>query len=88
MGIGSDLVSNLELLWPLLAVGFILFAVFYAGRSAAAQSGKHLGVAGVGLVFLAVAFGSWELGFAPLAYLFGLIGIILVVVGLSGGSGR
>jgi peptidoglycan/LPS O-acetylase OafA/YrhL len=84
MGIGSGVVSELGLLWPILAVGFVVFAIYYGGKAAAARSGRHLGVLGIGLVLVVVAMVSWWLAYTDFALLFGFIGAVLVVAGAAG----
>ena len=86
MAFVSYFIGELALLWPVFAVGFILFAIWYAGRAAAARSGRHLGVLGIGMVLLVVALVSWWLAFAEFALLFGIIGAVLVLAGLTGRS--
>ena len=88
MGLSSELVGELDLLWPILAVGFVLFAVWYAGKAAAARSGRHLGVLGVGLVLVVLALASWWLGYGAFAPVFGIIGFVLVLAGLTGRTSR
>jgi hypothetical protein len=84
LDVGSELTAELALLWPILVVGFVLFAVWYAGKAAAARSGRHLGVLGIGLVLVVLAMGSWWLGYGTVALVFGVIGIVLVAGGLTG----
>jgi len=88
LGISSELVGELALLWPILFVGFVLFAVWYAGKAAAARSGRHLGILGVGLVLVVLAIASWWLGYGDLALVFGVFGLVLVAAGLTGRTSR
>ena len=88
MGISSELVGELALLWPILVVGFVLFAVWYAGKAAAARSGRHLGILGVGLVLVVLAIASWWLGYGDLALVFRVFGLVLVAAGLTGRTSR
>lgn len=88
MGISSELVGELALLWPILVVGFVLFAVWYAGKAAAARPGRHLGIFGVGLVLVVLAIASWWLGYGDLALVIGVFGLVLVAAGLTGRTSR
>ena len=84
MGLTGSLEGDLELLWPIFVVGFVLFAIFYAGRAASARAGQHLGVAGIGLVLVVGAAGLWWLGYVDVGLLVGLLGLVLAVAGLRG----
>jgi peptidoglycan/LPS O-acetylase OafA/YrhL len=88
LGISSELVGELALLWPILVVSFALFAVWYAGKAAAARSGRYLGILGVGLVVVVLAIASWWLGYGVLALVFGVFGLVLVAAGLTGRTSR
>jgi hypothetical protein len=88
LGISSELVGELALLWPILVVGFVLFAAWYAGKAAAARSGRHPGILGVGLVLVVLAIASWRLGYGDLAVVFGVFGLVLVAAGLIGRTSR
>jgi peptidoglycan/LPS O-acetylase OafA/YrhL len=88
LGISSELVGELALLWPILVVGFLLFAVWYGGKAAAARSGRHLGILGVGLVLVVLAIVSWWLGYGDLVLVFGVFGLALVAAGLTGRTSR
>ena len=88
MGITSELVGELDLLWPILVVGFVLFAIWYAGKAAAARSGRHLGILGVGLLLVVLALAPWWLGYGALALVFGVIGSVLLLAGLTGRTFR
>ncbi len=87
MDVVSYLIGYVELLWPVLLIGVVVFAAWGAGKEAAKRSGRHLGVAGVGLVLVVLAVLSGWLGFVPIAWLLGIVGAILVVAGLSGKGG-
>ncbi|MGI0151689.1 MAG: hypothetical protein ACREC5_07125 [Thermoplasmata archaeon] len=84
MGISSVFLSELAEFWPILAVGFLVFVVWYAGKAAARASGYHFGLLGVAAVVLVVAAASWYLGSIALAVGLGFIGAILFLVGLAG----
>jgi hypothetical protein len=88
LGNSSGLFGELALLWPILVVGFVLFAVWYAGKVAAARSGRHLGILWVGLVLVVLAIASWWLGYGDLALVFGVFGLVLVAAGLTGRTSR
>jgi peptidoglycan/LPS O-acetylase OafA/YrhL len=88
LGISSELVGELAPLWPILVVGFVLFVVWYAGKAAAARSGRHLGILGVGLVLVVLAIASWWLGCGDLALVFGVFGLVLVAAGATGSTSR
>lgn len=88
MGISSELAGELALLWPILVVGFVLFAVWYAGKAVAARSGRHLGILGVGLVLVVLAIASWWLGYGDLALVFGVFGLVLIAAGPTGRASR
>jgi hypothetical protein len=88
LGISSELVGELALLWPILVVGFVLFTVWYAEKAAAARLGRHLGILGAGLVLVVLAIASWWLGYGDLAVVFGVFGLVLVAAGLTGRTSR
>jgi hypothetical protein len=88
LGISSELVGELAQLWPILVVGFVLFAVWYAGKAAAARSGRHLGILGVGIVLVVLAIASSWLEYGVLALVFGVFGLVLVAAGLIGRTSR
>ena len=72
--------------WDLVLFTVIGAAIWAAVRVAAARAGRHLGVAGIGLVMVLGAYGSWLLGYVTLAAVVGLIGFVLIVAGLRGTS--
>ena len=82
----DTLLAYVTLLWPVLAVGIIVFALWGAAKTAAHESGRHLGIAGIGVVFVTVGAFSWKFGFVSMAALIGFIGLVLIVAGFSGGS--
>ena len=86
MDVANGIVQELGIVWPVFAIGFVVFVVWYAGKAAAARSGRHLGVLGIGLVLVVVGLASWWLDYADFAILFGFIGAILVLAGLMGRS--
>ena len=86
MGFSESLAAVPVELWLVFGVGFMLFAVFFAGRAAAARAGRHLGVSGVGLVVVVVAALLWWAGSEGLGLLVGFVGVVLVLAGLKGKS--
>ncbi|HEV2520715.1 MAG TPA: hypothetical protein VGX00_08930 [Thermoplasmata archaeon] len=86
MGLLASLLAYISLLWPVLAIGVIVFAAWGAGKEAAKASGRHLGIAGVGLVIVVLTILSWWVGQFAIAGLLGIVGIVVLFAGLSGRS--
>ena len=80
------LLAYVSAYWPLIAIGVLVFAIWGAAKEGAKRAGMHLGVAGIGLVAALLAVLSWWVGAAGFALLLGLIGAVLLIVGLSGGT--
>ncbi len=72
--------------WDLVLFTVIGSAVWAAVRVGAARAGRHLGVAGIGLVALLGAYVSWVLGYATLSVVVGIVGVVLIAAGLRGTS--
>lgn len=72
--------------WPLIAIGILVFAIWGAAKEGAKRAGMHLGVAGIGLVAVLLAILSYWVGQFGFALLVGIIGVVLLIVGLRGGS--
>lgn len=86
MDLLATFVAYVDLLWPVLVVGILVFAAWGAGKEAAKRAGRHLGVAGVGLAAALLALLSLWIGQGAIALLLGLVGLVLLFAGLSGRS--
>lgn len=82
----SPILNELELLWPILLAGIVVFAIWGAAKTAARTSGTRFGLAGIALVLFGVAVVSWILGQQVLAIGVGFLGIIALVVAFSGNA--
>jgi hypothetical protein len=84
VSIADGLWADLSLLWPVLVVGILVFAIWGATKAAARATGYHFGALGVGVVFLLGAVASFYLYGLGLAVLLGVVALILLAVGFTG----
>lgn len=84
MDLLAAFLAYVGLLWPVLAVGILVFAAWGAGKEAAKASGRHLGVAGIGLVAAVLGILSLDVNQPGIGVLLLLVGVVLLLLGLSG----
>lgn len=84
MDVAGILAAYLTLIWPVLVAGIIIFAIWGAAKAGAQRAGYHLGIAGVGLVFVVLAFASAALGQPAIALLLFFVGAVILAVAFHG----